>query len=787
MEIGVAPSGPLAPAANLQWEPDVASDGTDFLVVWSDKRFEPATHSTFGTRISRDGVVLDPIGISLGPLHSELAQVSHLGLGRYLAGWALGGGRYVRVLRNDGTWEGPALDVSDVNYISCSDFAGAGDLFAVAYYAGSAVQVRRYFTDGGTPDPTSLSLSMTASTCPLIASGPGPMTSWTIAWVEGATVRGAFLGETGSPMTRVLADAGAGQASLAGLVPLSTGEHLLLWQTRVGSERPIEGRTVSPIGLGPVVQVWAPDAGAGESTFTAGNDDRLRGYVGIGDFSNDGHAFVFLPSDAGPVTVGPASGDAPGRGAVIAASSDRLLLALSEDNDVGYLLMDQQFARIDSGIASTSGAGQHELQLAASGSSYLAVWRENVADVSKVLARRLDAAGVPMGPTQVLSGDGQLARFPSVAFTGETWAIVWEDGSTSRAYFQLLTESGQRGASGRLRAGVNEGVMPHVVADGQRFAVVFVEPASADIYFTALERDGGVAASATRLVNPPGNPYSPRLARGDGGFLVVWESSGAGDDVLGARLTAAGESLDPMGFPIATTPDVEYAPQVAFDGEAYVVSYRDYTYTRWVRVQGTSVSAPYLAFDPDGTNRQTATISQPVGVLAASCDSDTGRVLARQLLPYGAGLDGGPKLELAVPPEPACEPAVAGVGSVLFGYGRFDLTQQAMSAKVRLFTGDPEGASCVEHWRCLTGYCGSGGTCAQLTTGGGAGGGTSGSGGGAGGSGGGAGGSSGTGGGAGSTSHLGVGCGCSSAGAPLMLALLLLVRRRRALSLPDRG
>lgn len=778
-EIGVAPPGPIAPAANLQWEPDVASDGFDFVVVWSDKRFEPSTHRTFGTRIRSDGRVLDPVGIPLGPLHSDRAQVTYLGSGRYLVGWALDGDRFVRVLNaNDATWAGPPLDVSDVNYIACSDFAGSGDLFALAYYAGSAVQVRRFFTDGGTPDPTALPLSTTPATCPLIATGPGPVTSWTIAWVEGSTVMGAFLTETGGAMTTALADAGPGQTSLAGLVPLSTGDHFLLWHTRDGAGRPMLGRTISAAGVGPIVPIWAPDAGAWESTFAAGNDDRLRGYVGIGDYANDGHAFVFLPTDAGALSVGPASTDAPGYGAVMAASRDRLLLALSEGNDIGYLLMDQQFARIDSGVASTSGAGQHELQLAASSSGFLAVWTENFDDGSSVLARRLDATGTPVGPTEVLSGDGERAQLPSVAFTGGTWAVVWEDSRNGESHFQLFTEAGQRVRSGAVRAGSNSAVTPHVIADGQRFAIVFVEPGSADIYFTTLERDGGTAASATRIVDRPGFPYTPRIARGTGGFLVVWENANSGDDIYGARLTPAGTSLDAMGFPIAATTDVELAPQVAFDGQAYVVSYRDYSFTRWVRVQGTSVSAPYQGFDPRGTNRLTATLSQPVGVLAASCDSETGRIAARQLVPYGAGLDGGAVLDVALPPELACEPAVTGVGDVLFGYGRFDQTAQAMSAKVRLFTGDPEGAPCIDHFRCLTGYCGSGGTCAQVPASA-AGGGTSGAGGGAG-----TGGSSGTGGSGGSSSsagpqHLGIGCGCSSAGAPLLLALLLLLRRRR--------
>ncbi|HEY2322754.1 MAG TPA: hypothetical protein VGJ82_07810, partial [Thermoanaerobaculia bacterium] len=53
-------SAPLGPPEGSQDQPIVGSNGSDFFVVWSDAR-----GGTFGTRVTRDGEVLDKTGIHL--------------------------------------------------------------------------------------------------------------------------------------------------------------------------------------------------------------------------------------------------------------------------------------------------------------------------------------------------------------------------------------------------------------------------------------------------------------------------------------------------------------------------------------------------------------------------------------------------------------------------------------------------------------------------------------------------------------------------------------------------
>lgn len=767
-EITVAPPGPNARAARYQYRPDVASDGTDFVIVWIDKRFEDGTHSTYAARVRGDGLLLDPVGIPLGPLHSDNPRVAWLGGSRYVITWTAPSGVQGRILRTDGTWEAPTFDVGRGD---CSDVAGMAGTFAVTWNDGS-IRARRYQADGVPFDAVpQLVMPMVGQyACPLIAPGAGNQ-EWTITWADPGALRAAFLTTGSGPATTTLVTSPLAEIVLRGQVQLPDGRSWAAWSSRSGGDMPLSGMAITPTGPSFPNPILPGDAGLWETAFTLGADGVIRGFASFGQYAQGGFAELHLSLDGGTPLPGPSARVNPGGEPALAASSDRLLRVTSKDDEIFYVLADQAFTVIDAGIASMSGASQTDLALAASGASYLAVWSEHAGLSSNVIARRLDADAMPVGASLVLSATDTGAHSPSVAFAKNTWAAAWDDDDGAR--FQLLTEPGARGAGGKVVQGASDTQMPHVIADGLRFAIVFVSNDDAAVYFSALELDGGLSSTSRVAAVPSGFPYLPRIARGDGGFLVAWQQN---DDVYGARLDAVGASLDPMGFVIVGGDEVQLQPQVAFDGEAFVVSYRGYSHPKYVRVSGTQVSAPLVPFTPGsiGTMRRTALVSQPGGVLATACDTSAGNVVARLISPSGGGLDAGPELGVAASPPFACEPAVTGVGNVLFGYGRFETAPQAMSAKVRLHSGAAKGETCTESWRCATGLCSSG-VCVLPPAGTGGG---SGAGGGAGGSGG---GSTATGGGSetGGPGALGIGCGCSSGSVPLLLALLGLAWSRR--------
>jgi len=56
---------PIAAGSYRQWNPSIAFDGSNYLVVWEDRRNGYACADIYGARVTQDGVVLDTMGIPL--------------------------------------------------------------------------------------------------------------------------------------------------------------------------------------------------------------------------------------------------------------------------------------------------------------------------------------------------------------------------------------------------------------------------------------------------------------------------------------------------------------------------------------------------------------------------------------------------------------------------------------------------------------------------------------------------------------------------------------------------
>jgi hypothetical protein len=58
----------ICTADGIQGDPDVAFDGNNYMVVWSDLRFA-GNNAVYGTRVTPAGAILDPAGIQIGPVN----------------------------------------------------------------------------------------------------------------------------------------------------------------------------------------------------------------------------------------------------------------------------------------------------------------------------------------------------------------------------------------------------------------------------------------------------------------------------------------------------------------------------------------------------------------------------------------------------------------------------------------------------------------------------------------------------------------------------------------------
>lgn len=114
-------------------------------------------------------------------------------------------------------------------------------------------------------------------------------------------------------------------------------------------------------------------------------------------------------------------------------------------------------------------------------------------------------------------------------------------------------------------------------------------------------------AAAEQLVSAEVLVAEPPLisARGSGAaaasdgtdHLVVWSDNRSGyfSDIYGARVTASGEVLDPVAFPISRTIGSDLAPVVVFGGELYLVVWEAET-----EILAARVTRDGTVLDPEG-------------------------------------------------------------------------------------------------------------------------------------------------------------------------------------------
>ena len=138
---------------------------------------------------------------------------------------------------------------------------------------------------------------------------------------------------------------------------------------------------------------------------------------------------------------------------------------------------------------------------------FLTAWLERSGDQRwQLFTRAVGLDGTVLGERELLTEPSMTSRRPSIAFAHDTHAVAFHDDYKGQGHVQLITESGQRGASVLLTAADGGRLAdPHVAGDGEAFAVVALRESSGELYFTRLERDGGTS--------PPA-PVAQRAARG---------------------------------------------------------------------------------------------------------------------------------------------------------------------------------------------------------------------------------------------------------------------------------
>jgi hypothetical protein len=519
-------SGSTTPGTQIH--PAVAWNGQEYLVVWSDRRnttFDEGHFDIYGTRVGADGTVLD-------------------------------GREGVVVARHQG---GPAT-------LDRPAIAVAGDTFLVAWLEGKAIRGVHVGADGHAIDPSAFTITAEASrsTWPAIASdGSSFLVAWAGIQDQLMTTRWPATG-TRDPGERavVLPDTLSGAAY----------HPLALW---TGSEYLVASAH----------RAWRVDATSAASGARFDIDGASSGRPAI---ASDGSRFLVATVNHSTDAYSGGGGDTEAQTEVVArvveASGDaapdtRTVLSRGED-------------------------WQFHPAAASDGSDYLVVWEDyrHGWDRPSVWGARLGADGALVDPAGFPIADEPNTRnlTPTVTFDGSQWVVAWvrspvEGGRHEEEIF--LAPVSRRGvvaapvALGGGPATERHRGPPQLSTGGGKTLLTWAEPRPAPLrrmlvgtFLTpTLER-----ASADVTISDDPSRWISNVGRGhatawDGSnFVVTWVSAPTGapygsDDLYGARVSAAGQLLDPTPFVVTSAPDNQGDPAIASDGHGTLIAWSSWS------------------------------------------------------------------------------------------------------------------------------------------------------------------------------------------------------------------
>ena len=544
--------------------PAVAFDGTNYLVAFMSLTSSYPLLDIAATRVSKAGIVLDPSGFTITRAAGNQSSPAVAFTGKYsVVAWEDGrfGGTDVYAARVD--LSGTILDPSG---IAVSTAAGdqrdpsvaSNGTDALVVWAdersGTSFDIRgaRVTETGGVLDPSGIDIASGAGDQlhPAVAFGG----SYLVVWQGGAggsfDIRSAIVRTNGTVFLTGLVVSTAAGDQTSPAVTFAGTDYLVVWGDQRSGSVDVYGTRVTTLG----------SARDPSGIVIAGSEvDQVTPAIAYG-----GGSALVLWTDVG---AGPSLTD-------IAAT--RLSTAGTVTSTAGI-------------VVSTAANPQSAAAVAFDGTNYFVAWEDRRSPTSSdIYAGRVSPAGVLLDGTGIaVSTAPGDQRAPAVAFDGSNYLVVWEDYPTptspglSDVYGARVSKAGAVvGSVFAVSAAAPIERTPAVAFDGNDFLVVWEDGRAGtggDIYGARVSRAGSLLDPAGRAITTASTSQDhPAVAFDGTNSLVVWEDDrSGGSNIYGARVTPGGAILDPSGILINESPGEQRAPAVAFDGTNHLVVWID--------------------------------------------------------------------------------------------------------------------------------------------------------------------------------------------------------------------
>jgi MYXO-CTERM domain-containing protein len=634
---------------NTRGEPDVAFNGTSYLVVWVES--DPSTNATsvVATRIDPSGVVLDENGfpVATGQYDYFSPHVAALG-GLFLVVWTqmnCSGAYFTSATRVSGS--GQVLDTNGLAVWNGDGVGvGSGSNDFLLAWAHNGVIATRIDLTGKILDMPNIVLGTSSE----VVGDPAVTwngTDYFVAWENYVTnplseIEGARVSPTGTLVDATPITISSGyypgppRASSDGTNFFTTW----VYGTNYPSAEGVFGARVSPSGT-----VLDPNGFAIDSDTTAQA-------LAVPVFGNTNFLVVF-ELWAGQMNV------------------------FGRRVSSGGTLLDTTSIQVATGANS-------ELSPAVGfqGQNYLGIWIDDRPG-GGIFCAQLAPDGGMLDPTAVLVAPAPAqGQTPSMICSGGECMAVWADSSNSTRFARISNSAVVQDPGGvSLAAGTRYIMNPVVTSDGTNFGVAYTD--ANGVWLSLIDGNGNVLSRTSA---------TPSLLVGQGAvasngtnYLLTWFDSNTAVG-YGARFSGSGIALDSAPFEIFSTL-VNGVPLAAgSDGQDYLVGWYEQSLpTKAVSLFLARISAAGVVLDPGGVAVATGSLTS----LSPAIAFDGTQYLVSWLGPAGQlGAYFRPQETLGTPsafPIPGGgENLVSdGSGRTLVVYARFDDAAPFWSTRTR--------------------------------------------------------------------------------------------------------
>jgi hypothetical protein len=628
--------------------PFVASNGTDFYVVWAQNAYG---WKVMGTRVSAAGAVSNPGGERLSS-HEGIQywpRVASNGAD-YLVTWYREVSSYdsdVYARRVSGTGQ---LDAAEIPIATGLDYnettpsvASNGTVYLVGWIDERGGYGRAYATRvsnaGVVLDGTGFPLSVDSPqySVALASNGQDFLAVWLDYRSEtGRDLYGARVTGSGAVVDTsgfaIAADPDLFESYPA--VASNGTDYLAAWtawdtwnSTFQNRASRVSSSASSPV-LDPVSLVLSPSGGAHKYPVVAeAGSDYLVAWEGNGATSPATTLHSAWVSSLGIVTPGTGFPVTPTITTLhqvepaMASNGSNYLVVWTEMGSAGAQIYGARVTREGGTIdvpplAITASIRERQTpSVTSNGTDYLVVWmdyRDINWDIygARVLGSGPSASAVLDPSGFAVSAHTAFQNAPHVAALGTDYLVVWRQDVGSRAdvYGARVTSAGVVQDTSGIAIATNtvEHYTPRVASNGSHYFVVWAEYQNA----TAWDIAGARVSPAGVLVDTSGiaistairEQYDPDVASDGTDFLVVWTDyrSGSNNDIYGARVTGAGVLQDSSGLALCTETVQQFSPRVVWDGTNYLAAWADYRWDSYWDVHATQVTSSGTVVTPGG-------------------------------------------------------------------------------------------------------------------------------------------------------------------------------------------